>query len=165
MLARSTRSRAQSLSHVHRASRADGTQNLFEWDVKIPARKNSVFYPALLPATITFTADYPDKPPKVKFLPIAGEPLFHPNVYTDGGVCLSIINPEGSRHAYGSGGTWKPTMNLKTVLNALQLFLDEATSLAAGRDEAYRLWKVGTHRARCQAQVAKLPEECKYEAE
>ena len=86
-------------------------------------------------------------------------------MYTDGGVCLSIINPEGSRHAYGSGGTWKPTMNLKTVLNALQLFLDEATSLAAGRDEAYRLWKAGTHRARCQAQVAKLPEECKYEAE
>ena len=78
--------------------------------------------------------------PTVKFLPINGQPLFHPNVYTDGGVCMSIINPEGSTHHYGKGGTWKPSISIKQVLLALQQFLDEATSRAAGREEAYRLF-------------------------
>ena len=72
---------------------------------------------------------------------IDGKPIFHPNVYTDGGVCLSIINPEGSSHGYGKGGTWEATMNIKIVVLALQNFLDEATGLAAGRSEEHRLWK------------------------
>ena len=83
--------------------RPDGTSNLFVWDIVVPAKPGSVWAPGLFPATMTFTQDYPEKPPTVKFKPIKGQPLFHPNVYTDGGVCMSIINPEGSRHAYGTG--------------------------------------------------------------
>ena len=62
-------------------------------------------------------------------------------MYLDGKVCLSIINPEGSRHGYGTGGTWTPTITIKQVLLALQQFLDEATGLAAGRIEEYQLYK------------------------
>ena len=122
------------------ANRPDGTANLLEWDIKVPGKPGSVWAPGLFSGKMYFTEDYPNVPPKVKFDKIKGEPLFHPNVYTDGGVCLSIINPEGSTHAYGSGGTWKPSMNLKTVMTALQIFLDEATSRAGGREEAYRLY-------------------------
>ena len=109
--------------------RSDKSTDLFQWDVVIPGKPGSVWAPGLYPATMTFTQDYPEKPPTVKFLPINGKPLFHPNVYNDGGVCMSIINPEGSRHHYGSGGTWKPSLTIKQVLLALQTFLDEATSL------------------------------------
>jgi len=138
-------------------NRADGSQNLFVWDIKIPARPTSVWAPGLFAGTMTFTADYPNKPPVVKFHKVAGEPLFHPNVYTDGGVCLSIINPEGSRHAYGTGGTWKASMNIKQVLLALQIFLDEATSMAAGRDVPYKLYNSDRpeYNRRVKAQVAK----------
>lgn len=135
----------------------DGTSNLFKWDIKIPARSDSIWAPGLYSATMTFTEDYPEKPPKVVFSKIAGEPLFHPNVYNDGNVCLSIINPENSRHAYGKGGTWKPSITIKQVLLSLQIFLDEAQSFAAGRDEAYKLY---THNrpeyiVRVKKQVAK----------
>ena len=37
-----------------------------------------------------FSEDYPSKPPKCKFKP----PLFHPNVYPSGTICLSILNEE-----------------------------------------------------------------------
>jgi ubiquitin-protein ligase len=111
--------------------KADGSSNLFEWQCKIPAKPSSIWAPGLFSATMTFASDYPNQPPKVRFHLIDGKPLFHPNVYVDGGVCMSIINPEGSSHAYGKGGTWKPTMNIKQVLLALQMFLDEATSLCA----------------------------------
>ena len=107
---------------------------------------------------MTFSSDYPEKPPKVKFLPIDGQPIFHPNVYTDGGVCMSIINPEGSTHHYGSGGTWTPTLSIKAVLLALQSFLDEATSRASGREEAYRLFNNNKpeYDKRVKQQVAKV---------
>ena len=82
-----------------------------------------------------FTEDYPQKPPTVKFNKIDGQPLFHPNVYMHGGVCLSIVNPEGSTHAYGKGGTWQPSLTVRHVLCALQIFIDEPESRAAGRDE------------------------------
>lgn len=89
------------------STRSDGSSNLFEWDIKIPARPQSYWYPGIYSGKMTFTRDYPERPPKVTFNKIAGEPLYHPNVYLDGGVCLSIINPPESNHHYGRGGTWK----------------------------------------------------------
>ena len=47
--------------------------------------------------TISFTDDYPSKPPKCKFPPN----FFHPNVYPSGTVCLSILNEDTVRHMGG----------------------------------------------------------------
>ena len=99
-----------------------------------------MWYPALLHALMTFDKDYPERPPSVHFKPIAGRPLFHPNIYLNGGVCMSIINPPESVHGYGVGGTWAPSVTIKHVLVALQNFLDEASGYAAGRTEEYELW-------------------------
>ena len=140
------------------STNADGTSNLFVWNVKVPARSSSIWAPGLFSATMTFPEEYPHKPPKVKFDKIDGQPLFHPNVYLDGGVCLSIINPEGSTHAYGKGGTWSATLNIQQVLLALQTFLDEAQSLAAGRQEPYQLYhnNRAEYERRVKLQVAKV---------
>ena len=119
----------------------DGSQDLFTWDVVVPARDGSVWAPARVPAVVKFSEDYPSTPPVVKFNKIAGRPIFHPNVFPDGRVCLSITNPnDGSRHHYGVGGTWQPSLSLKHVLLALQQFLDEVTSYAAGRELEYKLF-------------------------
>ncbi len=63
--------------------------------------------------------DYPSKPPKCKFrlllrvnqlaqarLGKFTPPLFHPNVYPSGTVCLSILDEEKS---------WKPAITIKQV--------------------------------------------------
>ena len=102
-----------------------------------------------------FTEDYPQKPPTVKFNKIDGQPLFHPNVYMHGGVCLSIVNPEGSTHAYGKGGTWQPSLTVRHVLCALQIFIDEPESLASGRQEEDRLFRTdkAAYKQRVQEQV------------
>ena len=128
---------------------ADGTNNMLVWRLKIPAKASSIWAPGLFSATMTFTSEYPARPPRVTFDRIGGELLFHPNVYDDGGapccvgataarrpaeeipppphagVCLSIINPPESTHGYGRGGTWLPTISIREVCLALQTFLDE----------------------------------------
>ena len=44
--------------------------------------------------------DYPSSPPKCKFDP----PLFHPNVYPSGTVCLSILDEDKD---------WRPAITIK----------------------------------------------------
>jgi ubiquitin-conjugating enzyme E2 I len=74
------------------------------------------------PDIITVT-EYPSKPPKCKLdmdFPftldthgISGKftpPLFHPNVYPSGTVCLSILDEEKS---------WKPAITIKQVARDL----------------------------------------------
>ena len=80
---------------------------------QIPARESSVWYPGIYPGRPSFTTEYPERPPTFKFLPIDGKPLFHPNVFNDGKICMSIINPPESMHAYGKGGNWSVSVTIK----------------------------------------------------
>lgn len=73
-------------------------------------------------------AEYPTKPPKCKFVP----PLFHPNVYPSGTVCLSILNEEEG---------WKPAITIKEILLGIQMLLDEVNPDSPAQADAYNLFK------------------------
>lgn len=73
-------------------------------------------------------AEYPTKPPKCKFVP----PLFHPNVYPSGTVCLSILNEEEG---------WKPAITIKEILLGIQTLLDEVNPESPAQADAYNLFK------------------------
>lgn len=64
-----------------------------------------------------FPSDYPFNPPKVKFLTNDGKTRFHPNLYIDGKVCLSILGTF-------SGPSWQSTMSFSMVLLSLKALLD-----------------------------------------
>jgi ubiquitin-conjugating enzyme E2 I len=63
-----------------------------------------------------------------KFVP----PLFHPNVYPSGTVCLSILNEEEA---------WKPAITLKQILLGIQELLNEPNPDSPAQAEAYNLFK------------------------
>lgn len=54
---------------------------------------------------------YPFSPPKVRF----ATKIYHPNVNDTGMICLSILVP----------GTWKPSFNLLSVLEAIKQLMAE----------------------------------------
>jgi len=62
-------------------------------------------------------SEYPFDPPQVLFKTYDGLTRFHPNMYRDGKVCLSIL------HTW-NGPRWASTMRLSTVLVTLQSLLD-----------------------------------------
>ncbi len=64
-----------------------------------------------------FTNDYPFSPPKVRFLTSDGRTRFHPNLYVEGKVCLSILGTF-------SGPSWQSTMSLSMILLSLKALLD-----------------------------------------
>ena len=127
------------------------------WECKIPALQNSIWHPAILSATLKFTEEYPTRPPKVYLNPIKGEPVVHPNVFRDGHVCLSIVNQPESTHGYGRVGNWSPSISVKQILQALQVFLDGGDGFASGRRDIYDLFKHNREEyvRRVKLQVAK----------
>jgi len=62
-----------------------------------------------------------------KFVP----PLFHPNVYPSGTICLSILNEEEG---------WRPAITLKQVLIGIQDLLDDPNPNSPAQSEAYQLF-------------------------
>ncbi|KAG8833764.1 E2 SUMO-conjugating protein ubc9 [Serendipita sp. 399] len=85
---------------------ADGSLNLMEWEVGIPGKSETLWENGLYKMVMIFPEEYPSKPPKCKFTP----PLFHPNIYPSGTVCLSILDEEKA---------WKPGITIKQVLYSL----------------------------------------------
>lgn len=96
----------------------------FTWICGIPGRKGSLWEGATLRVYMFFPPKYPAEPPKVQFDP----PLFHPNIYPSGSVCLSILN-----QAIG----WKPTITVKEILLGLQVLLDEPNLESPAQTDAY----------------------------
>ena len=54
-----------------------------------------------------------------------GKPLFHPNVYPSGTVCLSILNEDeeplqGLLGMFSCGEDWKPAITIRQILLGIQ---------------------------------------------
>jgi ubiquitin-conjugating enzyme E2 Z len=71
----------------------------------------------LLVFSVQFPFDYPFSPPKVIFLTSDGKTRFHPNLYVDGKVCLSILGTY-------PGPSWSGTQSLNSVLLSILALLD-----------------------------------------
>lgn len=63
-------------------------------------------------------------PPKCRFDP----PIFHPNVYPSGTVCLSLLNAEKD---------WKPSLTVRQILTGIQLLLDDPNIRDPAQAAAY----------------------------
>eukprot|EP00730_Choanoeca_flexa_P016156 TRINITY_DN7577_c0_g1_i2.p1 TRINITY_DN7577_c0_g1~~TRINITY_DN7577_c0_g1_i2.p1 ORF type:complete len:159 (+),score=40.39 TRINITY_DN7577_c0_g1_i2:92-568(+) len=124
---------------------ADGTKNYFEWECGVPGKEGTSWQGGLYKLTMTFTEDYPMQPPFCKFTPS----IFHPNVYYDGEVCLSILKTTDN------GGNWSPDMSILKVLLGLQEFLDNPNNNDAAYYDAMVLYAQdkAAYKARILAQA------------
>ncbi|KAL8914440.1 MAG: hypothetical protein Q9171_000945 [Xanthocarpia ochracea] len=105
-----------------------GVLDLKNWECGVPGRDKTLWEGGLFKLTVAFPDEYPTKPPKCKFSP----PLFHPNVYPSGTVCLSILNEEEG---------WKPAITIKQILLGIQDLLNDPNPESPAQAEAYNLFK------------------------
>ena len=113
----------------------DGSQNILSWDCVIPGKPDGLWANARIPLTMTFTEDYPSKPPECKFklvsTPGGNKALFHPNVYPSGKICLSLLDPEKG---------WRPSLTIKQLLLGIQTLLDDPNNADPAQEEPYRVF-------------------------
>ncbi|KAE8446640.1 hypothetical protein EG329_011833 [Mollisiaceae sp. DMI_Dod_QoI] len=97
---------------------------LFKWDIGlIVINPDSVFNGAYLKCEMSFTDKYPFLPPTFKFI----RPIFHPNIYPDGKVCISILHAPGEDEQSGESASerWTSVQSVETVLRSILLLLDD----------------------------------------
>lgn len=58
-------------------------------------------------------------------------PLFHPNIYPSGTVCLSILNEDDG---------WRPAITIKQMMLGIQELLDSPNPKSPAQREAYELY-------------------------
>ena len=92
-----------------------GEDSFFEWDAMVLGPQDTPFADGCFAARLTFPPDYPLNPPKMRFT----TPLFHPNVYKNGEVCISILHPPGE-DAFNAQESaeerWRPILGVEAIL-------------------------------------------------
>ncbi|KAJ5176908.1 uncharacterized protein N7482_002785 [Penicillium canariense] len=99
--------------------------DIFRWDVAlIVLNQESVYYGGYFKARMTFPPNYPYAPPGFRFL----QPLYHPNIYADGRLCISILHPPGEDEMSGelAAERWSPAQRVESVLISILSLLDDA---------------------------------------
>eukprot|EP00796_Vickermania_ingenoplastis_P010220 gene10220-7163_t len=94
---------------------------LFLWKVVISGPDGTAWEGGLYQMEFKFMDTYPMTPPHVKFV----TPVFHPNVYPDGSLCLDIIS-----------SMWTPTLDVQTLLLSIQSLLNDPNPSSAANSEA-----------------------------
>ncbi|GBG30996.1 Ubiquitin-conjugating enzyme E2 E2 [Hondaea fermentalgiana] len=75
--------------------------DLFHWQATLMGPSDSPYQGGVFFLDIHFPADYPFKPPKVHFT----TRIYHPNINTNGGICLDILKDQ-----------WSPALTTSKVL-------------------------------------------------
>jgi ubiquitin-protein ligase len=86
--------------------------------------------------------DYPFNPPNVQILTTDHTTRFHPNLYVEGKVCLSILGT-------WNGPKWSAVMSISTVLSSIQSLL-EANPIV--NEPGYEKLSSGEPRAKAYAE-------------
>ena len=88
---------------------------------------------------LQFPHTYPHMPPKMKF----ETPIFHPNIYPDGTVCISILHPP-TEDEYGYENLnerWSPVQTPETILLSVISMLSSPNDESPANVEAARIWR------------------------
>lgn len=109
--------------------------DIYIWEGMIYGPIDTPFEGGVFEIDLVFDDSYPLVPPKCKFR----TPLFHPNVYPDGQVCVDIL-----------GNRWMPSYGVAALLVSLQSLLalpgTHDRTEAAANPEAERLYVTDRHR-------------------
>ncbi|CAF1862171.1 unnamed protein product [Brassica oleracea var. botrytis] len=84
--------------------------DMYHWQATIMGPTDSPFTGGVFLVSIHFPPDYPFKPPKVSFR----TKVYHPNVNSNGSICLDILKEQ-----------WSPALTISKVLLSISSLLTD----------------------------------------
>jgi ubiquitin-conjugating enzyme E2 A len=100
-------------------------ENIMVWQAVIFGPDETPWEGGTFNLLLEFSEDYPNKPPKVRFV----SRIFHPNVYADGQICLDILQAQ-----------WSPIYDVAALLTSIQSLLCDPNPSSPANSEAARLF-------------------------
>ncbi|XP_039252991.1 ubiquitin-conjugating enzyme E2 G2-like [Styela clava] len=113
--------------------------NYFEWDACIMGPIGTPFEGGVFSAVMTFPSDYPLSPPTMRFTC----DMFHPNIYPDGRVCISILHAPGDDPMgyESSAERWSPVQSVEKILLSVISMLAEPNPESGANVDASKMWR------------------------
>jgi len=106
---------------------------MFEWKIWFEGPNDTAFTGGVFEAKMKFPENYPEGPPDL----LIESEFWHPNVYEDGKLCISILHTPGE-DPLNDGETemmrWLPTHSFSTIFNSFLSILDDPGGAPANVD-------------------------------
>ncbi|ELP91657.1 ubiquitin-conjugating enzyme E2 R2, putative [Entamoeba invadens IP1] len=108
--------------------------NVFVWDIWMEGPTQTPYEGGVFNLEMTFPQDFPDNPPKLVFK----SEFWHPNVYPDGKVCISILHPPGEDEMSGelASERWIPTQSVTSILLSVMSMLCDPNMYSPANTDA-----------------------------
>uniref|UniRef100_A0A7S3PLZ1 UBC core domain-containing protein n=1 Tax=Aplanochytrium stocchinoi TaxID=215587 RepID=A0A7S3PLZ1_9STRA len=101
-------------------------QNLFLWNASIIGPEETPWEGGIYGLRLQFPEIYPSEPPRVQFTC----EMYHPNVYSDGTLCLDIIQKN-----------WSPIYTTSSILTSIQSLLTDPNPESPANTDAAKLFE------------------------
>lgn len=106
-------------------SAAPMADDIMSWHALMFGPEDTPWEGGTFQLAVTFTEEFPTKPPHVKFL----SRMFHPNIYNNGEICLDILQNQ-----------WSPIYDISAILTSIQSLLTDPNPNSPANGEAAKLW-------------------------
>jgi ubiquitin-conjugating enzyme E2 G1 len=112
--------------------------NFLKWNIILFGPNDTIFEGGIFNCILEFPKDYPNKPPVFKFT----DNMFHPNIFPDGRVCMSILHEGVDVFGYEHiSERWNPSHSVNSILLSLLSILTEPNFESPANIDACKLWK------------------------
>ncbi|KAG7664910.1 CDC34 [[Candida] subhashii] len=97
--------------------------NIFLWNIGIMVlNPDSIYHGGYFKGQMRFPSDFPFSPPTFRFTPA----IYHPNIYRDGRLCISILHQGGDPTSdEPDSETWTPAQTVESVLISIISLLED----------------------------------------
>jgi ubiquitin-conjugating enzyme E2 G1 len=109
-----------------------------KWNILLLGPADTVFEGGAFKCQIEFPKEYPNKPPSFKFT----DKLYHPNIYPDGKVCISILHEGEDVYGYEHiSERWNPSHSVNSILMSILSMLSAPNFESPANVDASKLWR------------------------
>lgn len=98
--------------------------DIYKWNVVFQGPEGTDYEGGLFRATLTFPENFPQMPPKMVFL----TEMWHPNIYKNGEVCISILHDPGTdpqNEMETADLRWRPIYGVEQILVSVISMLND----------------------------------------
>ncbi|KAF8317902.1 ubiquitin-conjugating enzyme [Clavulina sp. PMI_390] len=97
--------------------------NLLVWEIVLIGPADTLYEGGFFRAILTFPPEYPLLPPKMRFV----TQMWHPNIYENGEVCISILHAPGEdQWGYEAASErWLPIYTVETIMVSVTSLLSQ----------------------------------------
>jgi ubiquitin-conjugating enzyme E2 R len=116
--------------------------NFLVWSVYLEGPKDTPYEGGIFELMMEFPVDYPMEPPKLKFV----SEFWHPNVFKDGNICISILHSSTStdnRHneLESDAERWMPSQTVSSVILSVMSLLNDPNFSSPANIDASVMWR------------------------